>query len=218
MPYPTDLTPGDYDAPVFSLGGQDDYAFSPDGQEICYTSNHDKNPAASTNNDLWIVPVNVGTGASPVQVLAQTKNITADNPASDSTPLYSPDGRYIAYRAQQRPGYESDRFRLMLYDRKTGEKKNLTENWDHWVGSFGWAGPHEIYLTAEDEGESPIYNIFPELCLGGCHPIRDVDGFNDDIAASEKAVTNRETSLSETVVFSRMSHPSADRNLCSPAG
>ncbi len=110
-----DLTPGDYDAPVFSLGGQDNYAFSPDGQEICYTSNHDKNAAASTNNDLWIVPVNGGPA----------KNITADNPASDSTPLYSPDGRYIAYRAQQRPGYESDRFRLMLYDRKTGEKREL---------------------------------------------------------------------------------------------
>ena len=57
---PRDLTPGDYDAPVFSLGGQDNYAFSPDGQEICYTSNHDKNPAASTNNDLWIVLGQVG--------------------------------------------------------------------------------------------------------------------------------------------------------------
>ena len=54
---PRDLTPGDYDAPEFSLGGQDDYAFSPDGQEICYTSNHDKVEATSTNNDLWIVPV-----------------------------------------------------------------------------------------------------------------------------------------------------------------
>ncbi len=136
MPAPRDLTPGDYDAPVFSLGGPDDYAFSPDGQEICYASNHDKNPAASTNNDLWIVPVNVGAGASPAQVLAKTKNITADNPASDTSPLYSPDGRYIAYRAQQRPGYESDRFRLMLYDRKTGEKKNLTENLDRWVGGI----------------------------------------------------------------------------------
>ena len=60
--WPRDLTPGDYDAPVFSLGGQDNYAFSPDGQEICYTSNHDKNPAASTNNDLWIVPVSGGPG------------------------------------------------------------------------------------------------------------------------------------------------------------
>ena len=127
---PRDLTPGDYDAPVFSLGGQDNYAFSPDGQEICYTSNHDKNPAASTNNDLWIVSINGGPA----------KNITADNPASDSTPLYSPDGRYIAYRAQQRPGYESDRFRLMLYDRKTGEKRNLTERISIvWVGTFAWS-------------------------------------------------------------------------------
>jgi dipeptidyl aminopeptidase/acylaminoacyl peptidase len=130
-----DLTPGDFDSPVFSLGGQDDYAFSPDGREICYASNHEKVEATSTNNDLWIVPVDAGTGGTPVA----PKNITADNPASDSSPLYSPDGKYIAYRAQQRPGYESDRFRLMLYDRKTGEKKNLTENLDRWVGTFAWA-------------------------------------------------------------------------------
>src|SRR5579863_1306500 len=196
MGVPRDLTPGDYDAPVFSLGGQDDYAFSPDGQEICYASNHDKNPAASTNNDLWIVPVGGGIA----------KNITADNPASDSSPLYSPDGRYIAYRAQQRPGYESDRFRLMLYDRKTGEKKNLTENWDHWVGSFGWAGRHEVILTAEDEGQSPIYSVMPEMCPDGCHPIKFLDGFNDDIAAGENAPAQTEaTNVSERLVFSRMS-------------
>jgi dipeptidyl aminopeptidase/acylaminoacyl peptidase len=147
---PRDLTPGDYDAPVFSLGGQDDYAFSPDGQELCYTSNHDKNPAASTNNDLWIVPVSGGLA----------KNITADNPASDSTPLYSPDGRYIAYRAQQRPGYESDRFRLMLYDRKTGEKKNLTEDFDRWVGTFTWSpNSSRIYFNTENEGKAPIFSL-----------------------------------------------------------
>ncbi len=145
-----DLTPGDYDAPVFSLGGQDDYAFSPDGQEICYTSNHDKVEATSTNNDLWIVPVNGGAA----------KNITADNPASDSTPLYSPDGKYIAYRAQQRPGYESDRFRLMLYDRKTGEKKNLSENFDGWVGTIAWSPfSTRIFFTAEDEGRSPVFSV-----------------------------------------------------------
>src|SRR5208282_1493550 len=147
---PEDLTPGDYDAPVFSLGGQDNYAFSPDGHEICYTSNHDKNPAASTNNDLWIVPVSGG----------QAKNITADNPASDSTPLYSPDGRYIAYRAQQRPGYESDRFRLMLYDRKTGEKKNLTEDFDRWVGTFAWLpNSKAIYFTAEEAGHVQLLRV-----------------------------------------------------------
>src|SRR6202020_2711153 len=81
-----DLTPGDYDAPVFSLGGQDNYAFSPDGLEICYTSNHDKVEATSTNNDLWIVSVNGGAGGTPVA----SRNITADNPASESTPLSSP--------------------------------------------------------------------------------------------------------------------------------
>ncbi|MFY9911878.1 MAG: S9 family peptidase [Candidatus Sulfotelmatobacter sp.] len=181
-----DLTPGDYDAPVFSLGGQDDYAFSPDGKEICYTSNHDKNPAASTNNDLWIVPVNlsadhVGTAASAVQVLAQTKNITADNPASDSTPLYSPDGRYIAYRAQQRPGYESDRFRLMLYDRKTGEKKNLTESFDFWVGSYVWERDSKtIDFSTENAATSPIYSV---SLSGEVHGL--VRGFNDDLTVTQ---------------------------------
>jgi dipeptidyl aminopeptidase/acylaminoacyl peptidase len=142
---PRDLTPGDYDSPVFSLGGQDNYAFSPDGQELCYTSNHDKVEATSTNNDLWIVPMSGGPA----------KNITADNPASDSTPLYSPDGKYIAYRAQQRPGYESDRFRLMVYDRKTREKRNLTEGLDRWVGTFIWAkDAKRIYFIWENAGRS----------------------------------------------------------------
>ncbi len=137
-----DLTPGDYDAPVFSLGGQDNYAFSPDGKEICYTSNHDKNEAASTNNDLWIVPVNGAADASSAGPAPQAKNITGENPASDSTPLYSPDGKYIAYRAQRRPGYESDRFTLILYDRKTSNKTQLTRRfhamgrYDHLVARF----------------------------------------------------------------------------------
>jgi len=152
---PRDLTPGDYDAPVFSLGGQDNYAFSPDGREVCYTSNHDKNPADSTNNDLWIVPVSGGPA----------KNITADNPASDSTPLYSPDGRYIAYRAQQRPGYESDRFRLMLYDRKTGEKKKFTPDYrDTWIGTYVWSpDSRKIYFVdtddqAQKQGQNVIWS------------------------------------------------------------
>ncbi len=157
---PRDLTPGNYDAPVFSLGGQDDYAFSPDGREICYTSNHDKVEAESTNNDLWIVPVNWPANATPAEVLAKTKNITTDNPASDSTPLYSPDGKYIAYRAQQRPGYESDRFRLMLYDRKTGEKKGLTEGFDGWVGTFVWSPESTIiFFVAEAQGRAPIFRV-----------------------------------------------------------
>jgi dipeptidyl aminopeptidase/acylaminoacyl peptidase len=192
---PRDLTPGDYDAPVFSLGGQDDYAFSPDGQEICYASNHDKNPAASTNNDLWIVPVSVGAGDSPAQVLAKTKNITADNPASDSTPLYSPDGRYIAYRAQKRPGYESDRLDLMLYDRKAGERKNLTGIFDRWAGTFVWApDSSKLYFTQERNGKNPIF----EIAVAGGEFMPVVDAFSDDLFVSPggKKVFFTEMSLS----------------------
>jgi len=178
---PRDLTPGDYDSPVFSLGGQDDYAFSPDGQEICYTSNHDKNEAASTNNDLWIVPISGGPAGS-----IQAKNITADNPASDSTPLYSPDGRYIAYRAQQRPGYESDRFRLMLYDRKTGEKRDLTKDFDHWAGTFIWTpNSKTIYFAAEHERHSLIYAIEGLADKNSASSTRSlVGGFDDDVAVT----------------------------------
>jgi dipeptidyl aminopeptidase/acylaminoacyl peptidase len=182
--HPRDLTPGDYDAPVFSLGGQDDYAFSPDGQEVCYTSNHDKNEAASTNNDLWIVPISGGAA----------KNITADNPASDSTPLYSPDGRYIAYRAQHRPGYESDRFRLMLYDRKTGEKKDVTEDFDHWVGTFAWAPDSKmIYFSAEHLRHSLIYAV---ATAGNPSRRSLVGGYDDDITVTPDG---------KTLLFTRMS-------------
>ncbi|MBZ5704512.1 MAG: S9 family peptidase [Acidobacteriia bacterium] len=185
-----DLTPGDYDAPPFSLGGQDNYAFSPDGQEICYTSNHDKVEATSTNNNLWIVPVHVGADASSAQVLAQTRNITADNPASDSTPLYSPDGKYIAYRAQQRPGYESDRFRLMLYDRKTGENKSLTEFFDRWVGTFTWAPDSKsTYFTAE-EFSNRVFVESPNVIW------QILRGHDDDLSI---------TSDGKTLLFTRMS-------------
>jgi len=144
-----DLTTGDHDVPPFQLGGSDLYAFSPDGKEVAFTSNISEVEATSTNNDLFLVPA---AGGAP-------KKIT-DNPASDSTPRYSPDGKYIAYLAQVRPGYESDRFRLMLYDRATGQRRTLTENFDRWVGSFAWAPDSKsIYFVAENAGEQPIYVV-----------------------------------------------------------
>jgi dipeptidyl aminopeptidase/acylaminoacyl peptidase len=194
---PHDLTPGDYDAPPFSLGGQDNYAFSPDGQEICYTSNHDKVEAASTNNDLWIVSVNGGAAGS-----VQAKNITTDNPASDSTPLYSPDGKYIAYRAQQRPGYESDRFRLMLYDRKTGEKRDLTETFGGWIGTFTWfPDSSRIYFSSESSGISPVFAIHPAGPEAKALFVREnAAGYSDDLA-----ITND----GKILLFTRMTlqHP-----------
>ena len=156
-----DLTPGAHDVPPFSLGGQDQYAFSPDGKEVAYTSNTDEVQATSTNDDIFIVPVAGGT----------PKKITT-NPGSDGTPMYSPDGKYIAYRSQLRGGYESDRFRLMLYERATGKITDLTPSFDRWVDSMAWAPDSKtIYFTAENEGEAPIYRINsdqPVWPLGSC--------------------------------------------------
>lgn len=146
---PRDLTPGDYDVPVFSLGGPDDYAFSPDGKEICYASNHDPDEARSTNADLFTVNTESG----------ETRKITS-NPAYDGSPLYSPDGRFIAYRAQMRPGYESDRFRLMLYERASGRHRSLTDNLDRWVGSMVWTPDSKrIFFTAEDRGRNALFEV-----------------------------------------------------------
>jgi dipeptidyl aminopeptidase/acylaminoacyl peptidase len=165
-----DMSPGDYDAPPFSLGGPTDYAFSPDAKELAFVSNHDKVEATSTNADVWIVPVRGGTA----------KNITAANHGYDGSPQYSPDGRYIAYRSQATPGYESDRFRLMLYDRQTNQSKSLSESLDSWIDEFVFSPDGKtIYLEAEERGRGPIYSV---SVSGG--PVRKLiggDGFNGDI-------------------------------------
>lgn len=168
----TDLTPGRYDSPVFSPNGPSGFVFSPDSKEICYLSNHDRHPEASTNCDLWVVPVTGG----------ETRCLTADNKAWDGSPQYSPDGRWIAYRFQRTPGYESDRFILGLINRKTGEKCVLTEQFDNWVDDFQWsADSKQIYFLGEVRGEEPLYAV--DLAKGHIRPViagKAISGFCAD--------------------------------------
>lgn len=146
-----DLTPGDFDAPPFQLGGPLQYDFSPDSTELVYESNHDRELAISTNGDLWIVPV---SGSTPAL------NITLSNPAYDGSPKYSPDGKYIAYRLQEQPGYESDLFRLAIYDHSAHTSRVLTESFRNWVDDFAWAPDSKSLLfTADVEGNNPIYRL-----------------------------------------------------------
>jgi dipeptidyl aminopeptidase/acylaminoacyl peptidase len=157
---PRDLTPGDHDVPPFHLGGQDMYAISPDGQEVAYTSNIESEAgpafveATSTNNEIFIVPM---AGGTPRKI--------STSPGSDSTPLYSPDGKYIAWRSQARAGFESDKWRLLVQHRQSGETRDLTETFDRSVGSFTWlplsATDTEIMFTAEDHGAAPVFFADP---------------------------------------------------------
>ena len=145
-----DVTPGKFHSPVFSPSGPTGFVFSPDSKELCYLSNHDEHPEASTNCDLWTVNL---------ETLEQ-KDLTAENKAWDGSPQYSPDGKYIAYRFQRTPGYESDRFILGLIDRKTGKKSVLTEGFDNWVDDYKWsADSKSIYFLGEVRGVEPLYSV-----------------------------------------------------------
>jgi dipeptidyl aminopeptidase/acylaminoacyl peptidase len=164
-----DLTPGDFDSPPFSLGGVG-FALSPDGKEIGFVSQRDGMDARTTNKDIWTAPFPGGTPA----------NLTAENEAYDGDPAYSPDGRYIAYRRQKVPGYESDRFRLALYDRASGQKRILSEKFDNWVDDIAW-GPDSksIYFTADVEGRVPLYRL--DIQSGAIRKIYEsgmIDAFN----------------------------------------
>jgi dipeptidyl aminopeptidase/acylaminoacyl peptidase len=141
-----DLTPGNRDVPPFSLGGQDDYDISPDGKEVCYSMNADPVPAISTNSDLYVIPIAGG----------DARKITS-TPGADSSPKYSPDGKYLAWRAQTRAGYESDRWRLMVLERTAGRVSNLTESLDRWVNSFTWSPDStNLFFTVGDRGRQNI--------------------------------------------------------------
>jgi dipeptidyl aminopeptidase/acylaminoacyl peptidase len=151
---PRDLTPGDHDVPPFHLGGQDMYAISPDGQEVAYTSNIDEVEATSTNDEIFIVPIAGGA----------TKKIST-SPGADSTPLYSPDGKYLAWRSQARAGFEADKWRLLVQDRQSGKTRDITDKFDRSVGSFTWfprsANACAIMFAAEDHGAEPFFLADP---------------------------------------------------------
>lgn len=146
-----DLTPGNRDAPRFAVEGPEDYEVSPDGKDLVFTSNPDRVEATSTNADLWIVPF-----ASP----GEPADLTASNPAFDGSPHFSPDGKWIAWRAQKRPGLEADRFTLMVADRTGGGRRELTPAFDDWVDEFAW-GPdsRSIYFASHVQARSAIYRV-----------------------------------------------------------
>lgn len=139
-----------YDTPLKPFGGVEEIAWSPDSKEIAYTCKKVKDFVQSTNSDIFIVPKAGGS----------VQNITEGLMSFDKDPLYSPDGNWIAFHSQERPGFESDRVRLFLYNRKTRDRIELSKTLDQWVGNMVWAPDSKsIYFNAEDGPTVQIYQI-----------------------------------------------------------
>ncbi|MFL6229634.1 MAG: prolyl oligopeptidase family serine peptidase [Pyrinomonadaceae bacterium] len=195
-----DMTPGDFDAPPFSLGGPTDYAFSPDSREFAFARNTEKVGATSTNNDIFVVTPAGG----------EARRITGANLGSDQSPQYSPDGRYIAYRSQATAGFESDRWRLMLYDRQTQRSRELLANFDNYVDSFTFSADGKyIYFTSGERGRAPIY----VASVADGRAAKLVEGDNDDLHVSADGKTllfSRSTAAMPTDVYvARLASPTS---------
>ena len=147
---PRDLTPGeDHDFPGFPWGGSGSYAFSPDGGEIACAAKRVDEEAISTNYDIFIVDPAGGA----------IRRLT-DGEGADQSPAFSPDGRWLAWRSQETPGFEADRWRLMLRDLETGETRDLTAGFDRWVNEFRWAPDgRRIFFTAGEGGYNALFSI-----------------------------------------------------------
>jgi len=202
---PRDLTLGaDYDIPPDERGGPGDINFSPDSKELCYTAVTDRMEAISTNADLFIVPVAGG----------EAKRITTQQ-GFDGSPVYSPDGKFIAYHAQLTPGYEADRWRVMLYDRQSGKRENLTEGFDRSAEELAWSADSKtIFFTAENETQKPVYAM---AARAGAEPKKIIaDTFNTAISfsADGKTLAFERTSLTMPAeVFASASDGSNVRQL-----
>jgi dipeptidyl aminopeptidase/acylaminoacyl peptidase len=148
---PQRLSPGIGDVPGKPFGGREDYAFSPDGRQVAFSMRSGKvGEPWSTNFDIYLVAAGGG----------QPQNLTADNPAWDGQPAFSPDGTQLAYVATDRPGFEADRFHLVLLNLKSGIKRPLTQNWDRSISTFAWSPDGKtLFATTDHLGQHPLWAI-----------------------------------------------------------
>jgi dipeptidyl aminopeptidase/acylaminoacyl peptidase len=148
---PVNLTGGIGDVPGKPFGGREDYGFSPDSARVAFSVRASSGEAWSTNFDIYEVPADGS---------ALPRDLTADNKAWDAQPAYSPDGSQLAYLAMDRPGFEADRFHLVLLNLQTGVKRPLTQNWDRSVTGFGWSHDGKtLFVTADHLGQRPLWAV-----------------------------------------------------------
>ncbi|MDE6339867.1 MAG: S9 family peptidase, partial [Muribaculaceae bacterium] len=148
-----DLMEGEpYECPMRPFGGAESFAWAPDSKSLVYVSRKKKGMdyAFSTDSNLYLYTLEDG----------KTQDLTPDNFGYDTDPIFSPDGKTLAYLSMETPMYESDKKRLILLDMDTRQKRDLTENWDYWPEQFSWAPDGKsIVFTAYYQGTAPLFSI-----------------------------------------------------------
>jgi dipeptidyl aminopeptidase/acylaminoacyl peptidase len=185
---PRDLMAGkDWDTPVPPFGGSADYAWSPDGRTLAFTTKFGRDQAWTTNTDVYTVPA---SGGEPVDA-------TAGMPGAESGPAWSPDGRYLAFLSQATPGYESDRIRLMVRDVATGAVREVPRGFDRWIGEYAWEPSSDGFIAiAEDHQRDRFFHITLAGDVHHVHPGGDVSQLSiaaarPDVVAYVSDATNQ---------------------------
>jgi dipeptidyl aminopeptidase/acylaminoacyl peptidase len=169
---PRDLIPGArYDVPPGPFGGSEAYTFAPDGQQLAYTAkDQGASEAWTTDVNVYVIPV-AGGASQP---------ITAANRGADQNPVYSPDGKWIAYASQRRAGFESDRWRLMLYERKTQRAHEALSSWDRNADWFEFApDAKSIFVGTTDGSRDKLYRFTLNAAAIGGRPASLVTAGNN---------------------------------------
>src|SRR5262245_61793150 len=179
---PRDVTPGDRDAyptsTTFSVG--DDFTFSPDGSHLVFTAVPAEAEAWSTNHDLCRVAIDNRS--------TNWETLTKENPAADASPRFSPDGKRLAWRAQQKAGYEADKWDVLVADCRpdgtlAGKPKNITGGLDRSVDEFAWAGNAEIAYAADNSGKKTLI-LTPVSGEGKDYAALPLDGASSSISVA----------------------------------
>lgn len=138
------------DCPLPPFGGAEQYSWAPDGRELAYTAKVVNNPAESTDSGIYVVSVEGG----------RARCITPGMPGYDNYPSYSPDGKYVSFLSMARPSFEADRNRVMLYERATGEIRELSAGWDQTAHAATWLPDSQgLLFTSETRGTEQIFRI-----------------------------------------------------------